>query len=107
MGSSPQDVAARWNIIDITDLHHPVLTEVQKQVMAGAEAAADQIVFQPAFILGAAQAQTVPLPPQPSVPRRRARETRCSAGLRGSWRPRSAPPPRSWTAWRLTRTTRR
>ena len=47
MGSSPQDVAARWNIIDITDLHHPVLTEVQKQVMAGAEAAADQIVFQP------------------------------------------------------------
>ena len=58
MGSSPQDVAARWNIIDITDLHHPVLTEVQKQVMAGAEAAADQIVFQPAFILGAAQAQT-------------------------------------------------
>ncbi|RYM12054.1 sulfotransferase [Sphingobium cupriresistens] len=58
MGSPAQEAAARRNIIDITDLHHPVLTDIQKQVIAGAQAAADQIVFQPAIILDAAQAQT-------------------------------------------------
>ena len=58
MGSAVQEEAARRNIIDITDLHHPVLTDVQKQVIAGAEAAADQIVLKPEVILAAAQAQT-------------------------------------------------
>ncbi|GLS98962.1 putative sulfotransferase [Sphingobium jiangsuense] len=58
MGSPTQEKAARRNIIDITDLHRPVLTDIQKQVIAGAEAAADQIVFRPEIILAAAQAQT-------------------------------------------------
>jgi hypothetical protein len=58
MGTAAQEKAARSNIIEITDLHEPVLTEVQKQVRAAAEAAADQIVLQPDVILGAAQAQT-------------------------------------------------
>ena len=58
MGSSVQEEAARRNVIDITDLHQPMLTEVQKQVHAQAEAAADQIVFQPEVILAAARAQT-------------------------------------------------
>jgi hypothetical protein len=58
MGSLAQEKAARSNLIEITDLHEPILTEVQKQVLAGAESAAAQIVFKPEIILGAAQAQT-------------------------------------------------
>jgi hypothetical protein len=58
MGSPAQEKAARSNLIEITDLHEPILTEVQKQVLAGAESAAAQIVFKPEIILGAARAQT-------------------------------------------------
>ena len=58
MGSSTREEAAGRNLIDITDLHQPVLTEIQQQVKAQAEAAADQIILQPEIILAAAQAQT-------------------------------------------------
>ncbi len=58
MSSVAQELATQSNIIDITDLHDPVLTDIQKQIMAGAEAAADQIVFTQEVILGAAMAQT-------------------------------------------------
>lgn len=58
MANPLKEEAARRNLIDITDLHQPVLSEMQKQVLAGAEAAAGQIVFEPEVILAAARAQT-------------------------------------------------
>lgn len=58
MSSPEQEQTARANLIDITDLHDPVLTDIQKQVLAGAQAAADQIVLRPDVILAAAQTQT-------------------------------------------------
>lgn len=58
MGNPAQEEVARSNLIDITDLHEPILTELQEQVLAGAQAAADQIVLEPEVILGAAQVQT-------------------------------------------------
>ncbi|WP_395335203.1 sulfotransferase [Novosphingobium sp. BL-8A] len=58
MVDSAQKGATHPNVIDITDLHHPVLDEIQKQVLAGAEAAAAHIVFEPQVILAAAMAQT-------------------------------------------------
>lgn len=58
MSSLAQEQAANRNVIDITDLHQPILTDIQKQVLAGAEAGADQIVFDPAVILANAQGQT-------------------------------------------------
>ena len=58
MSSLAQEQAASRNVIDITDLHEPILTDIQKQVLAGAEAGADQIVFDPAVILANAQGQT-------------------------------------------------
>ncbi|MFD2138563.1 hypothetical protein ACFSLT_30815 [Novosphingobium resinovorum] len=39
MSSLAQEQAASRNVIDITDLHEPILTDIQKQVLAGAEAA--------------------------------------------------------------------
>lgn len=58
MVDSAQKRATHPNFIDIADLHHPVLDEIQKQVLAGAEAAAAHIVFEPQVILAAAMAQT-------------------------------------------------
>src|SRR5579859_5054800 len=58
MGSSAREEMARRNLVEITDLHQPVLTEIQKQVKAQAEAAADQIVFRPEVVLAAARVQT-------------------------------------------------
>lgn len=58
MTSVAQEQAAQSNVIDIIDLHDPVLTDLQKQALAGAEAAAGQIVFREDVILGAAMAQT-------------------------------------------------
>ncbi len=58
MVESAQDGATHHNVIDITDLHHPVLDEIQRQVLAGAEAAGAHIVFKPQVILASAMAQT-------------------------------------------------
>lgn len=58
MTDSRREDAARRNLIDITDLHEPVLSDVQKAVRTAAEDAASHIVFDPEVILASARMQT-------------------------------------------------